>query len=124
MGGAKYSPCLADMKIKCDQCKQKNKLKYSSFFYAGKLITLCEECRWGVPVDAKANKDKKTWEHINTPFWKLMGLPPKDKDIKLDQYLKNRNMTYGDYRKERDYYTAKEPSALPQFQKHVKEGGK
>lgn len=53
-----------------------------------------------------------------------MGQQPKPKDIAYEKQLKRRNMTYGDAVRERDYYRAREQSALPKLQEHLKRGGK
>lgn len=108
------------MKIKCDQCKKSGKGRYSSFFMEDQMVTLCEDCRWGTP---KGKTDQQKFDELQTPFWKLMGLPPKPQDIKLDSYLKSKNMSYGDWRRYRDS-KAQYSSALPQFEQHIKKYGR
>lgn len=118
-GGIFYS-----MNVKCDQCQKSGKGRYSSFFVEDEVRTLCDDCRYGRTV-IPGKSDKEIFEHLQTPFWKLMGLPPKPEDKKLESYLKSRGMTYGDWRRERDYKAkANQPSALPQFEQHYKKYGR
>jgi hypothetical protein len=92
------------MKIVCDNCKQQHKGGYTTFFFEGKLLTLCGECRWGTTHTApSADKDKRTLEHISTPYWVHMGLEPKTAAEKRQvAYKKQHNLTWGEMRKERD----------------------
>lgn len=86
-------------------------------------VTMCEDCRWGKKIAKNSKTDKQRFEELQTPFWKLMGAKPKEKDIALDKYLKRRGMTYGDWRLERDHEAAINPSALNDFTKHYNKYG-
>lgn len=112
------------MKIKCEECKQTGKGRYTTFEYQGKFITLCDECRYGTGVARNTTHPDEIFNQLQTPFWKLMGQPPKPKDIAYEKELKRRGMTYGDAVRERDYYRAREQSALPRLQEHLNRGGK
>jgi LAS superfamily LD-carboxypeptidase LdcB len=109
------------MNLRCDNCKNTNKGRYSTFFLEGKLITLCNECRYGIPKNKKS--PETIFNELQTPFWKLMGAKPKPQDIALEKYLHRRGMTYGDWRKEREAGLAKNPSALNAFEQHIKQYG-
>lgn len=112
-----------DMKITCDNCKRKNQYHYYTVMINKSPVTLCEECRWGKRITKNSKTDKQMFDELQTPFWKLMGAKPKEKDIALEKYLKHRGMSYGDWRRERDYHAAKEQSALKDFNKHYKKYG-
>lgn len=107
------------MKIQCDQCKEKGKGSYTTFWYEDKLVTLCKECRWGAGISRNTKSPEELFNATQIPFWKLMGQKPKPKDIAYEKYLKSRNMTYGDAVRERDYHHAHEQSALPKFQHEI-----
>lgn len=106
--------------ISCEQCKETGKRSYSTFYYEDKLITLCYECRYGVPVKKNLKTSESIFNSLQVPFWELMGQKPKPKDIAYQKYLKSRNMTYGDAVRERNYYYAKYPSALKEMQEQQK----
>lgn len=112
--------------LKCDNCGEGNKGRYRSFdleYEEGKKkwVTWCRDCLEG--DISSTDKDKKMFEEISTPFWKHMGLKPKPKEIAFERYLKNRGMSWGDYRKEKTFYQAKQESAINQFNQHVKKYG-
>ena len=64
-----------------------------------------------------SKSDKELFDSTQIPFWRLIGTPPKPQDLAYEKQLKARGMTYGDAVRERDYYRAKYPSALPDFEK-------
>lgn len=101
------------MNIRCDLCKKKNKGRYRTQEYDGKLITACYDC---LGIGSRGPSDKTRWEQMQTPFWKLMGQKPKPKDIAYEKYLKSRNMTYGDAVLERNYKGPYQ-SAMSKFEK-------
>lgn len=112
-------------KIKCTNCGGVNKFTYKSFYLEveeGKkeLVTWCEDCLSG-PVSS-TDKDRKFLEEISTPFWKHMGLKPKPKEVAFEKYLKSRNMSYGEYRKEQAH-KAQNPSSYGEFAQHVNKYG-
>lgn len=109
-------------KLKCDICKQTDKGRYQGREVNGKWITACNECWYG-RNSGTGKTDKKIFDELQTPFWKLMGLEPKAKDIALDKYLKNRGMSYSDWRRERDA-GARFGSALNQFEQHYNKYGR
>ena len=104
------------MKIVCNQCKRADRRKYSTFYYEDKLLTLCYECRYGVPVPKGGISQDAQFDKYQVPFWKLMGQKPKPKDIAYEKYLKYRGMTYGDAVRERNLH-ASEPSVYSKFEK-------
>ncbi|MCR4290489.1 MAG: hypothetical protein NUV86_09555 [Candidatus Scalindua sp.] len=106
------------MKITCDSCKKTDKRSYSTFFYEKKLMTLCYECRYGVPVPRNTISPNAQFNKYQIPFWKLMGQKPKPKDIAYEKYLKHRGMTYGDAVRERNR-NAQNPSAAPKLEKFL-----
>ena len=115
------------MKIICDRCEQLNKGRYRTFDLEvkkgkKKMVTWCYDCL-GLPF-GKGKTDKKLFDELSIPFWKMMGQKPKPKDVQLERYLKHRGMSYGDMRRERDARLAKHPSAIKQFEKHVKKYGR
>lgn len=83
-------------------------------------MTVCYDCYYGSPKKGKSDSEK--FDELQTPFWKLLGLKPKPKDLELERYLKHRGMSYGDWRRERDY-GAKHPSAMPEFERHYNKYG-
>jgi len=89
------------MKIKCDNCKKKNKGRYSSFISDGKIITLCDECRWGKPHTGRT--DSQMAEHINTPFWVHAGQKPRPQDLPMIKYKKEHNLSWTEMKKVREY---------------------
>lgn len=60
---------------------------------------------------------KKEFDKLQVPFWKLMGQKAKTKDVMYEKYLKSKNMTYGDAVLERDYQRGKHKNAYESFQK-------
>lgn len=114
------------MNIKCDICNQGNKFHYVTREVdmedgKKKSITACDEC-WSGPRPDKSNEAK--FNDLQVPFWKILGLQPKPEEVRLERYLKNRGMTYGDWRRERDYKQATHASAYPQFASHIKKYGR
>lgn len=86
----------------------------------------CPKCgdKTRAKMDTSTGKTPgQLWEHINTPYWKLMGQKAKPKDIALDKYLKDHNMTYGDYRRAREHGVATNQSAFPEFENHLNKYG-
>lgn len=83
----------------------------------------CRRCLAAGPKDEKEQnrhqvylQGKYYYEKLQTPFWKMMGLKPKPKELALDKWLAWRGMTYGDWRKERDQLKAHNPGAVNQFE--------
>lgn len=110
--------------ITCDICKQTGKRRYRTKLIDGQPITMCDDCRYGRGLPKNYKSKEQIFNELQTPFWKMMGAKPKPRDIVLENYLKRRNMSYGDWRRERDFKEqAKYESALPQFEAHVKKYG-
>jgi len=114
------------MKIRCQRCHKTNQGRYKTFnlqIGEGKYetVTWCYPCL-DAPLGSK-KADKEMFDHFATPFWKLMGLPAKPDEIKFEKYLKWRGMSYGDYKREKDAILAKNSSALPDFEAHLKKYG-
>lgn len=118
----RYGTILMD--LKCDQCGEKNKGRYSTFFFGKKLATMCNECRWGIGIKGSADKDKKTWEHISTPLWVHAGQKPNAEERAQVAYMKKHNMSWGDLRKERDAKLARSPGAMKRYQEYMNKEGK
>ena len=112
------------MKLICENCKQGDKGRYSTFFFNKKLITLCDECRWGIGVKSAEDKDKKDFEHISTPFWQHMGLKPNKREQAQLKYLKDHNMSWGDLRKARMANVPQTNEGVKAFQEHISKFGK
>lgn len=113
--------------ITCDICKGTGKGRYRTVELEvaegkGKLVTACYECLSGKPRPGKSNRE--LFNELQTPFWKIMGLKPTEKDLKLEKYLKHRGIGYGDWRLEREYKQAKHESAIKQFESHYKHYGR
>lgn len=106
--------------IICDDCKETGKVKYYTFEFKGKWITLCHNCRYGVPVPRNGKSDKAVIDSLHIPFWQLMGQKAKPHEIAYEKYLKSKNMTYGEAYLKRNYYEAKNPSGLNEMKKHIK----
>ncbi len=106
--------------ITCDDCKKTGKIKYYTFEYQNKFITLCHDCRYGVPVPRNGKSDKSVIDSLHVPFWQLMGQKAKPHEIAYEKYLKSKNMTYGDAYLQRNYHEARNPSGLKELQKHIK----
>jgi len=107
----------------CPNCKAK-KEKYIGEIMGSKAVFFRPICACSTPFEIyKGKTQNQTWEEINTPFWRLMGAKPKPRDIKLEKYLKSKNMTYGDWRRAREYNRAHYPSAVGHFQEHIKKYG-
>jgi hypothetical protein len=110
--------------ITCDVCKQSGKGRYKSFYIEEHLVTMCDECRLGKRIKRNGKSMNQLFDELQTPFWKMMGAKPKPKDVVLERYLKSRGMSYGDWRRERDFKeNARYQSALPQYEAHVKKYG-
>ncbi len=105
--------------LKCDICKRGNRGHYVSRYVEDKVVTACDDCWYG-PKKGKSDDDK--FEELQTPFWKMIGAKPKPEEVELDRYLKHRGMSYGDWRRERDY-GATHPSAFPEFERHLNKHG-
>lgn len=110
--------------ITCDLCNETGKGRYKTVLLDDKPVTMCNDCRYGKGVKRGGKSMNQLYDDLQVPFWKLMGQKPKPKDIKLEKYLKNRGMTYGDWRRERDYKMAKHQSALPEYEAHIKKYGR
>jgi len=104
------------MKISCDTCKETGKGSYTTRWEDGKPVTECDECRYGKGLIRLGKSDKRIFDDIQTPFWKIMGQKPKPKDIRYEKYLKDHNMTYGDAVKLRNI-NATQKSSYEQFKK-------
>ena len=63
----------------------------------------------------KGRNDRQMLEHISTPYWQHLGLPPTPKEKAELKYLKDKNMSWSDRRKEIDFGRAKNPSGLEQM---------
>lgn len=110
----------------CSKCGKK-KRKYIGTLFGTPAVLYKSNCHCEIEsvLGRKISlSEKALFDKLQIPFWKLMGLKPKQREIELEKKLKKRNMTYGDYRRERDYYLARQPSALPQFEKHIKKYGR
>lgn len=108
----------------CATCKAK-KEKYLGKILGTPAVMFRNTCHCDEVNFGKTGKSDKTrFDELQIPFWKLMGQKPKPKDIALERYLKHRNMSYGDWRRERDYRYAKNPSGLSDWQKHFNKYGK
>lgn len=68
--------------------------------------------------------EKQKFDKLQIPFWKMMGLKPRQEDIEYEKYLKSKGMTYGDAVLERSYNSAQHKSALPQFEEHINKYGR
>lgn len=63
--------------------------------------------------------DRKLFDRLQTPFWKLMGQKAKPQDIQLERFLRWKGWNYGDYRLARDHQAgASEQSGMNQFETH------
>ncbi len=109
----------------CSTCGKKKK-KYIGLIMGAKgvLFKLACNCQTDILNIKIIKSDRERFNELQTPFWKLVGLKPKEKDIKLEKFLKWKGMGYGDWRRERDAKAAKYPSALPDYQKHIKKYGR
>lgn len=113
--------------IVCDKCGETNKGRYKSFDQkqedgTKKLVTWCYECL-GLGL-ARWKSEKQLFDEYSVPFWKMMGAKPKKEDLAREKWMKKRGMSYGDLRRERDYYEAKERSAVADFNDHIKKYGR
>jgi hypothetical protein len=102
----------------CPICKTK-KIKYIGKLMGNDCVFYKPDCNCEKPIEYQklSKSDKELFDSLQVPFWKLMGLPPKEKDIQYEKFLKHRGMTYGDAVRERDYYRARNESALKEFEK-------
>lgn len=115
------------MRITCDQCGKANQGKYKTFWYEfeegeKQLVTLCYECLGDKLGSGRT--DKQMFEHISTPFWIHAGLPPKPKEKLQMKYLKDRNMTWGDLRREKYAKMPMTNQGLKDFEEHRKKYGR
>lgn len=104
------------MSIRCQACKQTGKGRYSSFYHEGKIVTVCDDCRWG---KKPGKSDDQRFNELQIPFWKLMGQKPKPKDIAYEKYLKSKNMTYGDAVRLRNL-RATNPGEIKKVEKYLR----
>ncbi len=109
----------------CKTCGQK-KRKYVGSILGSDAVLFEPTCSCGQRDIGKrlAKSEKQIWDEISVPIWRLSGLKPKPKELQFEKYLKKRGMTYGDYRREQDYYQAKSQSAMGKFESHLKRYGK
>ncbi len=84
---------------------------------------MCDDCRYGKTIKNIKTKEQ-IFDELQTPFWKMMGAKPKERDIKLEKFLKHKGWSYGDWRKYRDHKFAREQSALTQFNQHYNKYGR
>lgn len=107
----------------CGKCKAKKK-KYIGTIMGAEAVLYKKTCKCPdtdyspTPISPMALFNK-----LQTPFWKMMGLKPKPREVQLDKWLKHKGMTYGEYRLMRDRREGKFQSALPTFEKHVNKYG-
>lgn len=99
----------------CSICKTKKK-KYLGKIMGSPAVLYKPQCSCQQSISK--GEHRITFDDLQIPFWRLMGQKPKPKDIAYEKYLKSRGMTYGDAVRERDYYQARNPSALKQWQKY------
>jgi ribosome-binding protein aMBF1 (putative translation factor) len=104
------------MTITCDECKSTGKGTYTSRWIDGKVVTMCDDCRYGRKLSRNTKSEKEVYDSLQIPFWKLMGQKAKPKDIAYEKYLKSKNMTYGDAVRERNSHGT-EKSAYEDFRK-------
>lgn len=64
--------------------------------------------------------DQSRFNKLQTPWWKMMGQKPKQKDIEYEKMLKWKNMSYGDAVLERSRH-GEYQNAMPQLEKHLDE---
>lgn len=57
---------------------------------------------------------RQEFNKLQTPFWKLMGQKPKEKDIMYDKFLKDKGWTYGDAVLQRNAY-GDSPTVAPKL---------
>lgn len=105
--------------LSCDICKQRNKGRYTTRQVESGLVTACYDCWYG----KNEKSDKQKFDELQIPFWKILGLKPKEKEVQLEKYLKYRGMSYGDYRRERDYKEGKFQSGMVEFNQHYNKYG-
>jgi hypothetical protein len=110
--------------MECDICGEKNKGHYRLIEVKKKLIWVCAECRTGRRLYRRGHHPNTIFRELQTPLWRKLGLKPKKNELEKEKYLKWRGMDYADYRREQDYYQAKYPSALPEFESHFKKYGR
>ena len=101
----------------CLHCKAK-KEKYIGKIMGSPAVFYRPTCSCEASHEIKRIdvSDHEKFNRLQVPFWKLMGLPPKPKDIAYEKYLKQRNMTYGDAVRERNA-RATERSSYENFRK-------
>jgi long-subunit fatty acid transport protein len=107
----------------CDNCNL-DKMALKGFYLEtenGKVwVTWCEDCL-GYRVTGKT--DKEMQEYINTPYWLHMGVKPNLKEKAQLKYLKDHNMSWTDYSKQRNL-GAKSKGGLESFKKHQTKYGR
>lgn len=107
-------------------CRKKHQFSYWNLLQSYK----CDRCLTPDYERNEANRHAKLVERNNyydklqIPFWKLMGQKPKARDIALDRYLKFHGLTYGQWKQKRDYYEARNPSALSQMMQDSQQDAK
>ena len=122
--GPRYGPFFY-MKIICGQCNKAGQGRYKSFFMESEngkeFVTWCYECLDISPTSHRTSE--QMLEHISTPYWQHMGLPPKPKEKAQLKYLKDHNMTWGDLRKAR-YANVPKRQGPSEFEKHYSKYGR
>ena len=104
------------MYIICDDCHKGGKGSYTSRWLDGKVVTMCDDCRYGKKLPRNTKSEKEVYDSLQVPFWKMMGQKAKPRDIVYEKYLKSKNMTYGDAVKERNSHGT-EKSGFDEFNK-------
>ena len=109
----------------CRECGKKMK-KYIGRIMGTDAVLykpLCK-CTTIIPKKKISITDNKLFDKLQTPFWKLMGQKPKERDAKLEKFLKRKGWSYGDWRRHRDYQEGRFQSAYPKWEDHLKRYGR
>lgn len=109
----------------CSTCKKK-KEKYIGSILGTPAVLYRDSCNCALRLRStkRGKSDKQIFDELQTPFWKILGLKPTEKERRLESYLKSKGMTYGDFRRLRDYQEgASNQSAMKQFHKHNNQYG-
>jgi hypothetical protein len=109
----------------CATCKKK-KIKYLGMIMGATAILYKPSCNCREKEFRKSYlSQKELFDKLQTPFWKMMGAKPKEHDKQLERYLRWKGMSYGDWRRYRDYKSkASYQSVLPEFEKHLNKYGR
>ena len=82
---------------------------------------MCDGCRYGTYKHGKT--DKQAFEEIATPYWVHAGQKPNAQDKAKLKYMKEKNMTWGDLKMERDMKYAKTEGDMKDFLAYKNGGG-